>query len=265
MELVKSKLAAGEFTFATTVGKSEVWKVFGVVLDSDGNSTDYMQCSKCKVLMKYDSKKTGLSSLSHHILNCGHLTTTTTQQQQSMMKFLVKNVPLKTKQAVTEKRVYMCAKDIRPFYFVQGDGVLELAQELINFGATHGRIAASSVRPSPNTVATHCRDLAEEKREEFAKQVKEILNKGGKVGMSTDMWTVDFRKIHYLSITCHYVTEDFELIGKNLTTATFPMDEKKTGDNIKRELVKLMVTKFWVRPTVFKRHCLGYRPGNKYG
>lgn len=45
--------------------------------------------------------------------------------------------------------------------------------------------------------------------------------------MSTDMWTDDFRKIHYLSITCHYVTENFELIGKNLTTATFPVDEKK--------------------------------------
>ncbi|CAM4510634.1 unnamed protein product [Leuciscus chuanchicus] len=97
-------------------------------------------------------------------------------------------------------------------------------KELINVGATHGRVAASSVLPSPNTVATHCRNLAEEKREELAKQVKEILIKGGKVGMSTDMWTDDFRKIHYLSITCHYVTEDFELIGKNLTMATFPVD-----------------------------------------
>ncbi|CAM4672842.1 unnamed protein product [Leuciscus chuanchicus] len=174
------------------------------------------------------------------------------QQQQSMTKFLAKNVPLKTKQAVTEKCVYMCAKDIRPFYFVQGDGFLELAQELINVGATRGRVAASSVLPSPNTVATHCRNLAEEKREELAKQVKEILNKGGKVGMSTDMWTDDFRKIHYLSITCHYVTEDFELIGKNLTTATFPVDEKKTGDNIKRELVKLLVTKFGFDPLSLK-------------
>lgn len=253
MELVKTKLAAGEFTIASKgVGKSDVWKVFGVVLDSDGNSTGYVQCSKCELLMKYDSKKTGSSSLSRHILNCAQTTTTTQGQQQSMTKFLAKNVPLKTKQAVTEKCVYMCAKDIRPFYFVQGEGFLELAQELINVGATHGRVAASSVLPSPNRVATHCRDLAEEKREEFAKQVKEILNKGGKVGMSTDMWTDDFKKIHYLSITCHYVTEDFELIGKNLTTAKFPVDEKKTGDNIKRELVKLLVTKFGFDPLSLK-------------
>ena len=70
--------------------------------------------------------------------------------------------------------------------------------------------------------------------------------------MSTDMWTDDYRKIHYLSITCHYVTEDFELTGKNLTTATFPVDEKKTGDNIKRELVKLLVTKFGFDPLSLK-------------
>ncbi|XP_075313225.1 2-oxoglutarate and iron-dependent oxygenase domain-containing protein 3-like [Odontesthes bonariensis] len=36
-----------EFTVATGVGKSKVWKVFGVVLDSDGNSTVYsVQCSE---------------------------------------------------------------------------------------------------------------------------------------------------------------------------------------------------------------------------
>lgn len=252
MELVKSKLAAGEFTVSKGEGRSDVWKVFGVVHDSEGNSTGYVQCSKCKVLLKYDSKKTGTSSLSRHIALCGHSATTTTQQQQPMSKFMAQKVPLKTKQAVTEKCVYMCAKDIRPFYVVKGDGFVELAQELINVGATYGRVAASSVLPSPNTVATHCRNLAEEKREEFAKQVKEILNKGGKVGMSTDMWTDDFRKIHYLSITCHYVSEDFELIGKNLTTAMFPVDERKTGDNIRRELVKLLVTKFGFDPLSLK-------------
>ena len=49
--------------------------------------------------------------------------------------------------------------------------------------ATHGRIAADSALPPSNTVAKHCQDLAEEKRNVFAKQVKDILKNGGKVGM----------------------------------------------------------------------------------
>ena len=74
------------------------------------------------------------------------------------------------------------------------------------------------------------------------------MRNGGTVGMSTDMWTDDFRKISYLAITCHYISEDFKLIGKNLCTAMFPVGDKKTGDNIKREIVKLLVTKFGFDP-----------------
>ena len=207
IELAKSKLATGKFTLVfREVWKSEVWKTFAMVVNSDGHQTGYVQCTKCKVLMKYDSKKTGSSSLSRHALNCAPSTTTQMKpQQSSLTKFVARNVPLTTKQAVTENCMHMCAKDIRPFYFVQGKGFLELAQELITVGATHGRVPANSVLQSPNTVAKRCQDLAEEKREVMAKQVKDILKNGGKVGMSTDMWTDDFRKIHYLSITCHYV------------------------------------------------------------
>ena len=70
--------------------------------------------------------------------------------------------------------------------------------------------------------------------------------------MTTDMWTDDFRKISYLAITCHYVSEDFVLIGKNLATVMFPVEAKKTGDNIRREILKLLVTKFGFDPLSLK-------------
>lgn len=46
--------------------------------------------------------------------------------------------------------------------------------------------------------------------------------------------------------------EDFALIGKNLTTSKLPVEEKKTGENIRRELVKLLVTKFGFDPLSLK-------------
>lgn len=44
--------------------------------------------------------------------------------------------PLKAKQSMTDKCVYFCAKGIRMFYIMQGEGFVALAQELINVGAS---------------------------------------------------------------------------------------------------------------------------------
>ncbi len=56
------------------------------------------------------------------------------------------------------------------------------------------------------------------------------------VGMTTDMWTDDYCKNSFLTITCHYFTPEFLLRSRVLTTAMFPPEEAKTGDNIWREL-----------------------------
>ncbi len=67
--------------------------------------------------------------------------------------------------------------------------------------------------------------------------------------MSTDMWNDDYQKLSYMAITCHYVTHDFMLVSKTLTTAVFPMEDAKTGKNIRCEIVSLLVSKFGLDPT----------------
>ncbi len=61
------------------------------------------------------------------------------------------------------------------------------------------------------------------------------------IGMTTDMWTDDHRKISYLSITCHYVTTQYDMKSRVLTTTSFP-NEAKTGDNIRKELQQQLVS-----------------------
>lgn len=68
------------------------------------------------------------------------------------------------------------------------------------------------------------------------------------------MWTDDYRKISYIAITCHYITDDYNLVGKTLTTAMFPMEDAKTGKkNIRREIVGLLVNKFGLDPSSLNR------------
>lgn len=43
--------------------------------------------------------------------------------------------------------------DIRPFETVAENGFIEVAQELINVDATHGRLSATSLFPDPTTIS----------------------------------------------------------------------------------------------------------------
>ena len=41
-------------------------------------------------------------------------------------------------------------------------------------------------------------------------------------------------------MTCQFVTRTFKLVSRVLTTAVFPQEEAKTGENIKREIIRLL-------------------------
>jgi len=47
------------------------------------------------------------------------------------------------------------------------------------------------------------------------------------VGMITDMWTDDYKKLSYITKTFH--CKDYTLVGKTLTTAMFPVEDAKIG------------------------------------
>ena len=53
-----------------------------------------------------------------------------------------------------------------------------------------------------------------------------------------------------MSITCHFITKEFELIGKVLTIEVFPPEEVKLGENIRREIIRLLVTEYSLEPLV---------------
>uniref|UniRef100_A0A2S2RAL7 Transposable element Hobo transposase n=1 Tax=Sipha flava TaxID=143950 RepID=A0A2S2RAL7_9HEMI len=48
------------------------------------------------------------------------------------------------------------------------------------------------------------------------------------------MWTDNYRKNSYMSITLHYIDSNWELNNRLLMTGQFPSYETKTGENIKR-------------------------------
>lgn len=93
-----------------------------------------------------------------------------------------------------------CCMDIQPFETIVGVSFRELAQELINVSATYGHISANEVLPDPTTIAQRCKIMASERRGETVQKIKEVMSLIN-IGMTTDMWTDDFRKTSYMAIT----------------------------------------------------------------
>jgi len=112
--------------------------------------------------MKYDSKRTGNSALQRHV---DRVCKSPGLLQPSITAFAgsSRKTPQRAKQKLTEKCVEYCCKDIRPFRSIEGGGFIELAQQLINIGATYGSVAAQDVLPDPTTVSKPCHELALEK------------------------------------------------------------------------------------------------------
>ncbi len=216
---IKKKIKSGELTLSNFEGKSEVWKHFRQFVGSDNKCVGFVECIKCSTLLAYDSKKTGTLTLSRHMKQT--CLGRKDDSQPSMSSFVTPpSIPVRVKQALTEKCLEFCCRDIRPFYVVSGKGFQGLAQELISVGATYGRVLAQSILPHHSTISKACQEKADERRKVLTQTLKDVL-KNREVGMSTDMWTDDYKKLSYIAITCHYITEEYELVAKSLTTAMF--------------------------------------------
>ncbi len=108
-----------------------------------------------------------------------------------------------------------CCCDIRSFNTVADRGFVDLAQDLINVGATYGHVSAE-----------RCKEAAASKHQTVVKEILDIL-RDINVEMTTDMWTDGYRENSFITITCHYITPDFFLRSRVLTTAMFPLKKRK--------------------------------------
>ena len=108
---IEKKLKQGLYNKKKKQGKSDIWKIFSIVCDKDGNELDFVSCDKCAKILVYNGHKSGTSGLRRH--TCSVL------PGQSKLLFKKKQLlPTHIKQETTEKCVEMCCLDIRPYDFV---------------------------------------------------------------------------------------------------------------------------------------------------
>ncbi|KAH7933304.1 hypothetical protein HPB49_011314 [Dermacentor silvarum] len=124
---------------------------------------------------------------------------------------------------------------MRPLDVVCDTGFFSLADELIVVGARRGIVPAKDVLPHPTTVSRKVAEVADTLRESLKPDIHKAMEE--RCACKVDMWTDDYKKVAYTSVTVHYINKKWELMRLDIFTSDFPPD-KKTGENIRKEIVR---------------------------
>ena len=116
--------------------------------------------------------------------------------------------------------IEMICHDLRPGSMVDDSGFLKF-------------VYALDQRYEPPSRRTVMRSLLPAKYETISKELKAKLSEVKYCSITTDLWT-SCQTIGYITVTCHFITSEWELISVVLSTINVPGDH--TADNIAEKL-----------------------------
>mgnify|MGYP001554979574 CR=1 FL=1 len=127
---VARKLITGDYKMrSVSSGKSEVWKIFGIVVDTENSTVlDFVACKQCHHVLAYHGRQTGTSTLKKHKCKV--------PVSQTLLSSVAKTLQPKpgiakaSKDTITKACVNFVCQDLRPFDTVSGDGFINLVQEV---------------------------------------------------------------------------------------------------------------------------------------
>lgn len=231
VEEVKLKLKNNELLCQEKKGKSTVWINFNEIVNKDEQTVGFAMCKNCSQIFKYDYK-TGTSTLKCHKCPADE------NQSKITLYWGEKDVPTAAKEATTKKLINLVCKDLRPFEIIAGQGFREFSQEIINIGATYGSLSVDDLFPHPTTISRNVIKNAESVKSKLALKLKDVFELVGGA-FTTDMWTDDYRKISYISLTVHYIDENWQLTEQILAASKFP-DVRHTSEQIKKVILGIL-------------------------
>lgn len=202
---IKSKIVSGEFKINNKRGKSKIWNVFGKIDNASGEELPQLvACRICKNVYKYNHSAT--SNLVRH--KC-YIDSTINDTKISKVE-VDAATKKKTIQILTEWSIENC----RPFKIVADSGFEKVGKHLVSVGARYGpNVDLNDLLPHPTTISRNIGKVYKNYFEKIKSEIAQIKSVG--FGLTSDLWTDDFLKKTYISLTVHYV-KDATLISRLL-------------------------------------------------
>ncbi|OWA52869.1 putative Transposable element Hobo transposase [Hypsibius exemplaris] len=220
-------IRGGEFVMRDKAnGRADYWQTFAEVVDSaDGTNMEYIACKKCRAPFKH-TRKSGTTNLIEHTKSC-----TGNKGQQKIVGFITLTVSADSKKAISRACALMFAKDSRAFSIVEGSGFKAFVDViLLEAAKSKTLLTVSDLLCEPRTVSRNVTTEANRLRVEVGEKVRAAIKSFGG-GMTTDMWTEDYNKTAFMSLTYHYrqsITQKKQL----LYCAEYEVSKKKGGSEI---------------------------------
>ena len=243
--VVKRKLQQVDYSLKKFNGRSVVWSKFTQVVDDKDNYTNYVACNKCRILFCFKHGSSGTSTLARHAdrcfnSNCKVLSESKNEQKGTVQTTLSSYCKIETK-CMARQDSEKLVNDFRPFTTLEGRGFLELAQTLVDLTAKYGYFKVENVMPARTTVSKKVRELSKDALDTVMVSIKEHLRQSHRVAFTTDMWTDNYKKKSFISLTCHYISDKWALKEVKLGCKEF-QPEKKSAQNIQMEIVSLLTS-----------------------
>lgn len=223
------------------LGKSDVWKLFGKLSDSDGDVKGFVACRACKKVYVHQPTD-GTQTLRKHQCEKGqsgplarlpHTKQHTSFDWSSAGFCKTKETPVPKANKVDLNRtaVLACALDYRPLTFVKCQGFQLLAQSLIDIGAKYPKANAKTLFNCHDTYSRRVLPkLAGEARlaikTSLSAQFKSMPNCLSPAAFTGDHWTDKYRQVEYTSIAVTIVDPDFNLKVYDLCVKEYEADSK---------------------------------------
>ena len=235
---------------------------FGVVVHAaDGAKTDFAACKACLTIYTFMTS-TGTSSLRRHVCN------QQTEKQEHIVRgqgimnlhFTRGKISCAHKQKLTTGIADFCAVDMRPFATVGGSGFKAMMQTALDIAVANpsrGRLLVDDFLATPKTIRLNVETRAAAGRQVLQGVLEKHLATGEGICCTLDLWTDSVRKHSYMSITVHYVDQNFKLHDRTLhvkpvrdashTAAVMVLEEFKEGICPTREVTLYFYFCFFVK------------------
>ncbi|KAK3907808.1 Transposable element Hobo transposase [Frankliniella fusca] len=195
----------------------------------------YLYCVSCKQVKSYVSSK-GTSGLSRHpCVKKAEAARLAAPPEDTPLPPLNQIVPGKVKSEVLKMSTLYCATDLASFQSVEGEGFLNLAQSFVDIGATHGRLDVRRMVPHRTTVTDKLEEIAGDIKLKFVPRAREAIA-AGRCAATTDMWTQENKKVHFLAVILHILNSEDKLERRTAFTIDFG-DEAASAENIRAQIM----------------------------
>ncbi|XP_077086297.1 E3 SUMO-protein ligase ZBED1-like [Siphateles boraxobius] len=184
--------------------RSTVWDHF------NRKGEDEVTCKICCAVLKYSSST---STMQYHLRS---------KHQQASSD---EGCDARRSEEITQRICSMVVKDTLPISVVCGEGFQELL----------GYIEPNYEIPSRCTITRRIEARFEERK----KSLKSQLESTKCVALTTDCWTA-LTTESYITITCHYIDEDWQVNSAVLLTQSMP--SRHTAENLAAKLIDAVET-----------------------